>query len=183
MFELLEFTTACKRVVANGPKAILELMQDTLQDLESVKKATAELSAASPIALLHEAEDLLIANIALEALTDSPAHNHTMWAVIGIYQGREDNVFFERRNDTLSEKNRRAVHAGEAIVLGPEVIHAVSNPLSTPTLGIHVYGGNLRTAQRSMWHPKTLQECPYDAATFFGWSREMSEAFRVARSA
>ena len=104
-----------------------------------------------------------------------------MWAVIGIYEGQEDNVFFERHEGTLREKNRRSVRAGEAIVLGPEVIHAVSNPRSTHTLGLHVYGGDLLAAQRTMWHPDTLEELPYDTPQFFKWVAEMTKARRSKR--
>ena len=97
-----------------------------------------------------------------------------MWAVIGIYQGQENNVFYKRSTSGLEEANRRDILAGNAVVLGPDVIHAVANPLDSTTLGLHVYGGDLLAAKRSMWHPSS-EEHPYDARKFVEWSRELGK--------
>jgi predicted metal-dependent enzyme (double-stranded beta helix superfamily) len=74
---------------------------------------------------------------------------------------------------------RRAIRAGEAVLLGPEVIHAIQNPLAASTLGLHVYGGDLATATRSMWHPLSRAELPYDTPQFFRWCAELASAARV----
>ena len=44
----------------------------------------------------------------------------------------------------------------------PGTIHAIANPLSSTTIGLHVYLGNLGAQKRSMWHPTTLAEEPFD---------------------
>ena len=184
MFELGQFVTECRMAASRqGPASVLEIMRQVVADPEAIKSAVSALSPSASIAdaILHRAEDVLVLNATLPPLMTSPPHDHTMWAVIGIYEGQEDNVFFERREGTLREKNRRSLRAGEAIVLGPEVIHAVSNPLSTHTLGLHVYGGDLFAAQRTMWHPYTLEELPYDTPQFFKWVAEMTKAHRPKR--
>src|SRR5215471_20225095 len=56
------------------------------------------------------------------------AHEHRMWAVIGVYRGSELNHFYERNRSGLKECGQRAVGSGEVLVLDADVIHAVENP-------------------------------------------------------
>jgi predicted metal-dependent enzyme (double-stranded beta helix superfamily) len=55
-----------------------------------------------------------------------------MWAVIGVYTGREDNIFWRRlpgRPDGRVETaGARAICAKDAYPLGPDIIHSVTNP-------------------------------------------------------
>jgi predicted metal-dependent enzyme (double-stranded beta helix superfamily) len=95
-------------------------------------------------------------------------HDHRMWAVIGIYTGREDNIYWRR----LPEDADRAIEAagarslcrGDCTPLGSDIIHSVTNPIPRLTGAIHVYGGDFLTQARSEWDPETLQERPYDVA-------------------
>jgi predicted metal-dependent enzyme (double-stranded beta helix superfamily) len=94
-------------------------------------------------------------------------HNHQMWAVIGIYSGREDNIFW-RRVPGLSDGKLEAVGATalcerDAVPLGRNIIHSVTNPIPRLTGAIHVYGGDFFSpARRSEWDPETLLERPWD---------------------
>ena len=182
MFNLEQFVSECRQAVfsGGGTASVLQLMRRAVAEPEAIKNAVSVLSETASLAdaALHRADDLFVLNATLPPLFASPPHDHTMWAVIGIYEGQEDNAFFERREGTLREKNHRSLRAGEAMVLGPEVVHAVSNPLSTPTLGIHVYGGDLPAAQRTMWHPESLDELPYDMPQFFKWCAGLRAARR-----
>jgi hypothetical protein len=45
-----------------------------------------------------------------------------------------------------------------------DVIHSVNNPLDRITAALHVYGGDLLAAPRSMWDSETLMEGPIDLA-------------------
>jgi predicted metal-dependent enzyme (double-stranded beta helix superfamily) len=56
-------------------------------------------------------------------------HNHGMWAVIGIYGGREDSIFWRRHpggRDRLEAVGARALSVGEADTLDDDVIHSVT---------------------------------------------------------
>src|SRR4029077_15406859 len=93
-------------------------------------------------------------------------HNHSMWAVIGVYGGREDNMLWGR----LPEDSDRGIEAAGAIALStqdaqalrPALIHSVVTPIQRVTGAIHVYGGDFFAAQRSEWDPESLQEKPFD---------------------
>jgi len=85
--------------------------------------------------------------------------------VIGIYTGREDNIFWRRIPEVagkIEAAGAKSLGPGDAEPLGRDIIHTVTNPLSRLTGAIHVYGGDFYAASRSEWDPETLVERPYD---------------------
>jgi predicted metal-dependent enzyme (double-stranded beta helix superfamily) len=93
-------------------------------------------------------------------------HNHHMWAIIGVYGGREDNIFWRRIRNAdgaqIEAAGARSLSVKEAQPLGHDIIHSVTNPTSKFTAAIHVYGGDFFAAHRSEWDPETLHEQPSD---------------------
>ena len=187
MFDLEAFVEACRRLVRepHAPRLALELMREALADRAAVGAAVTPLEGRANAldAPLFRSPELTILNATLRPGFVSIPHDHGMWAVIGIYEGEEANTFYRRAGDGLETSNQRTIHAGEAIILGEEVIHAIENPLATPTLGLHVYGGDLVAARRSMWDPEAGAEHPYDIPQFFRWSGELARSRKAAREA
>ena len=93
-------------------------------------------------------------------------HNHQMGAVIGIYTGREDNIFWRRVPDSpekVEAAGARALSVGDAEILGHNIIHSVTNPIPRLTGSLHVYCGDFfNPTRRSEWDPETLTERPFD---------------------
>jgi predicted metal-dependent enzyme (double-stranded beta helix superfamily) len=184
MFDLDGFVESCRRLARepHAPKRVLELMREVVADPEAVKQGVPPL--APNVGVLDEpifrSSELTVLNVALRPGGLSIPHNHGMWAVIGIYQGKEANTFFRRTEHGLEEANRRTVETSEAMLLGADVVHAIENPLTSPTLGLHVYGGDLLGAERSMWSPEAGEEHPYDVPQFYRWSRDLALARRAA---
>jgi predicted metal-dependent enzyme (double-stranded beta helix superfamily) len=89
-----------------------------------------------------------------------------MWAVIGVYGGREDNIFWRRiaeaGENQLEAAGARSIAVRDAQPLGDDIIHSVTNPTSKFTAAIHVYGGDFFAAHRSEWDSDTLSEHPSD---------------------
>ena len=146
MFDLQEFIGSCKQFVGapDGARRVLNLMRSLVGDAEGIKSVVVPGERASPIrdVSLFRSSELFVLNATLYPHFKSPPHAHRMWAVIGIYEGQENNTFYRRSGKGLEEINRHEIHAGEAILLGPEVIHAIENPFGSSTLGLHVYGGD-----------------------------------------
>jgi predicted metal-dependent enzyme (double-stranded beta helix superfamily) len=90
-------------------------------------------------------------------------HNHRMWAVIGVYTGREDNIFWKRNGNQVTAAAAQSLCVRDAVPLGQDIIHSVTNPIPRLTGAIHVYGGDFFGAERSEWDPETLREGRYDA--------------------
>jgi predicted metal-dependent enzyme (double-stranded beta helix superfamily) len=90
-------------------------------------------------------------------------HDHRMWAVIGVYGGGEDNIFWRRLPEgTLEAAGAKSLRARDCTALGRDIIHSVTNPLPRLTGAIHIYGGDFFAAERSEWDPEKLTEQPYD---------------------
>ncbi|HTX48019.1 MAG TPA: hypothetical protein VME40_01395 [Caulobacteraceae bacterium] len=187
MFDLERFIEDCRRLAgdAHGPKRVLDLMREAVSDPAAVKAAVPPLAPKVGVldAPLFRAPDLTVLNVALAPGRLSIPHDHRMWAVIGIYEGEEANTFFRRTDHGLEAANHRTVHAGEAMLLGADVVHAIENTGAGPTLGLHVYGGDLLGAQRSMWDPHTDAERPYDVPQFYSWCRDLAGMRRTATAA
>ena len=179
MLELEAFVEACRRLVGepHAPKRALELMREAMASPDEVSRAVAAPAPKTGAldAPLFRSEALTILDVTLKPGMLSIPHDHGMWAVIGIYEGEEANTFYRRGAAGLEEANRRTIHTGEAILIGDDVVHAIENPLGAVTRGLHVYGGDLIAAPRSMWNPTTGAEHPYDIPQFYAWSRELAQ--------
>ena len=95
-------------------------------------------------------------------------HNHLMWANIGIYTGREDNIYWNRTSDGIKAFGADALFVKDTAMLPEDAVHSVTNPLLRFTGGIHIYGGDFFDTERSQWNPETLQEEPSDGAVIRG---------------
>jgi len=167
MFDLDGFVAECRAALAADcpPALVRELVARTASDPVAVIERLGEPKQAG-VQKLYHAGDLTILNIAWGPTMTVAPHNHRMWAVIGIYGGREDNIFWRRRLDAgnrLEAVGARALSVGEAETLDDDVIHSVTNPIARLTGAIHVYGGDFFAAERSEWDPETLTEGRYDA--------------------
>ena len=111
-------------------------------------------------------DELTILNIVWSPGLKIIPHNHNMWAVIGIYSGQEDNIFWRKIKDDkdgrIEEANRKTLGPTEVTVLGKNIIHSVTNSTNKFTGAIHVYGGNFFETHRSEWSFNSLEERPYD---------------------
>lgn len=106
-------------------------------------------------------------------------HNHMLSAVIGMYDGREDNLYWRRvANPTtnpggfqIEPAGGEALGTGDTVLLGRDIIHSVENPIARLSGAIHVYDGDFLAVERSMWSAEMLAEERYDiAAVLHGMS-------------
>jgi predicted metal-dependent enzyme (double-stranded beta helix superfamily) len=114
------------------------------------------------IAALHHSPELTVLHVVWAPGMAIYPHDHRMWAVIGLYGGREDNTFYRRGAGSLVVAGQKRLERSDTALLGDGVIHAVANPLREFTGAIHVYGGDFFAVPRSEWTPDTLVERPFD---------------------
>ncbi len=167
MFDLDEFLDQCRqaRHESEPRLAVRDVVHRTVSQTTVVAEALRPERAG--ITLLHQADDLTVLNVVWAPGMSIYPHDHLMWAIIGIYEGREDNTFFRREAPgapTLTESGGKQLTTGEVLVLGDDTIHAVTNPLDRLTAAIHVYGGDFVNQPRSQWGPGERIERPYDFA-------------------
>jgi len=167
MFDLEQFTADCTAALAadKSHKHVCEVVARAVADPTSVLKALGEPKRAG-LHKLHQSSDLTVLNVVWAPMMAIMPHNHSMWAVIGIYTGREDNIFWRRLPDgsgKVEAAGARALCVGDATPLGHDIIHSVTNPIPRLTGAIHVYGGDFfDPTHRSEWDAETLLEGPFD---------------------
>jgi len=166
MFDVEQFVADCRAALAQDPSpaAVREIVARAVSEPSSVIKALGEPQRAQ-LGRIYQSPELTVMNVIWAPKMTIFPHNHDMWAVIGIYTGREDNVFWRR----LPGEARKVEAAGakslgdkDAVPLGRDIIHSVTNPIGRLTGAIHVYGGDFFNANRSEWDPESLLERPCD---------------------
>ncbi len=168
MFDRDQFIADCRVAVAadRSHRLVREVVARAVSDPSAVLKGLGEPKRAE-IQKLYEAPGLTILNVIWAPMMTIMPHDHRMWAVIGIYGGREDNIFWRRipgdPRGTVEAAGARALRVRDAESLGGDVIHSVTNPIPRLTGAIHVYGGDFFTAERSEWDPDSLAEGRFDA--------------------
>lgn len=72
---------------------------------------------------------------------DTPAHNHTTWAVIAGIRGDELNRFYERTADGgVVQTGERAVRKGSAVAFLPDELHSIHVAAGGTAVNFHMYG-------------------------------------------
>ena len=165
MFELGRFVENCRSAVAgaDGPRAVRELVAEALSEPATVAAALGEPGQAG-IRTIHRAPDLTILDFTWAPWMSLKPHDHHMWAVVGIFFGREDNLFWRRTERSIEAVGAWTLGVGDVAPLGRDIIHSVLNPIGKFTRAIHVYGGDFFASPkpRSEWDPETLVERPWD---------------------
>ena len=180
MFDLQQFVKECQLALDDPKPAqrVEALVREAISDPEAVRDAfekAENLERQGPITFAWRDASLSVADVTTPPGLKSPAHNHNMWAVIGVYDGQEHNKFFRYENEELQEKGERLLEEGDVAVLGPNAIHAIANPLSTVSAALHVYGGDLvEQPERSMWNPHTDDREDYDIKRLITYVNELS---------
>jgi predicted metal-dependent enzyme (double-stranded beta helix superfamily) len=169
MFDVDAFVTECLAANAESePRlAIKEVLERAVATPGDVASA---LKVKPGVEVLYRDAALTIASVIVPAgAPRSLPHDHRMWALVGIYGGQEDNHFFRRAERGLEESGGRSLEVSDTLAMGAETIHAIENPLSGSSLAaIHVYGGDLIGAARSMWTVPGYDEQPYDDVKVIG---------------
>jgi predicted metal-dependent enzyme (double-stranded beta helix superfamily) len=166
MFDLEQFVADCRDALVHDRSfaAVREVVARAISEPSAVMNALGE-PAWGQIQRLHQSPELTVLNVIWAPKMTIFPHNHNMAAVIGIYSGREDNVFWRRlpaNSQRVEAAGAKALSDKDAVLLGPEIIHSVTNPIGRFTGAIHVYRGDFFNVSRSAWDPESLCEQPYD---------------------
>jgi predicted metal-dependent enzyme (double-stranded beta helix superfamily) len=169
MFQLQTFIEDCLTAVRSDPThvTVQDVMKRAFADPDAVMAAVGK-PTESGLVPLHQSPELTVLNVVWKPGMTIMPHNHRIWALIGIYQGQEDNVFWRRldgdADGRIEPASTKSLFLGDVMPLGKDIIHSVTNPSEELTGAIHVYGGPFFEIERSEWDPEALTERPYDIA-------------------
>ena len=93
---------------------------------------------------IHVTDTLTIVNVVWAPRMTLMPHNHNMWAAIGVYGGREDNIFWRRLTDDplgrIEAAGAKALRPKDAVPLGPAIAPRGPNPTPQPAGSLPGYG-------------------------------------------
>jgi len=156
-FEREGFIEEVKRALPGGQQAVEEVIARAVSQPGSVIR---ELGSPDErkVDLLYRDAELTIFNIVWPPDATVTPHDHLMWASIGVYAGREDNITWRRKTGTIEKITTASVGIKEVFSLPADAIHSMTNPGENHTAAIHIYGGDLLSAKGSKWDPVTLRK-------------------------
>jgi len=166
---------------SNAQRAVEEVLARALAHPASVLEGLGEPTTVG-LSPIFRAHDLTILNIVWPPWMMLPPHNHLMWATIGIYTGREDNIIWKRQAGGIVEAaGASSLSEGEVFSLPHDAIHSVTNPIPRLTAAVHIYGGDFFAAQRSEWDPDSLEEHPQDFEAVQQLFRDTNRRFQATQ--
>lgn len=169
MFDRDRFVEACVAAVreenGNSHRAVQDVVARAVADPASIFKALGEPTRPGPH-VLYDSEEITIMNVIWPAHCVIQPHEHQMWSVMGLYAGREDNIFWRRLPEDAGSRveaaGAKSLSTGDVVPLGKDIVHSIVNPSSRLSCAIHIYGGKYFNTPRSEWDPDSLREKPLD---------------------
>ena len=181
--DLEAFVADCVAASAepDAQSAVKEVLARGVHDPRAMLAAVGEPDRAG-IHVLHRSPTLTIFAATWTPQMNLMPHDHRMWALIGIYTGREDNIFWRRSERNVTAYGAECLFEGDVAALPDSVIHSVTNPLERFTGGIHIYGGDFFAKTRSQWDPETREEQPSDGDVIRGIFERANERLQRSHS-
>lgn len=178
MFDLDRFVADCRLALTErSGLALQEVVAQAVSDPAALVSVLGQPAGCMNDVLFHD-KDLTVLNLAWAPHQWTLPHNHNARAVIGMYAGGEDNIFWRRlpEGNRIEAAGAKSLRAGDVTILGRDIIHSVTNPLGKLSCALHVYDGNFFAPDRSQWDAETLVEQPYDRTKVSPMFLEMARA-------
>jgi predicted metal-dependent enzyme (double-stranded beta helix superfamily) len=106
----------------------------------------------------------------------TPPHDHGTWAAILLISGEEKNTLYRRENGSLRKASEVALAPGSILTMKADTVHVAECLGHAPTVGLHVYGGDILELPRRMWNPQTLEQHALDWEQYEKFARIASAA-------
>ena len=156
--------------------AVRKVLEGLREDLADVERSLDFISGVggNPRQVFFRSPKLVMLKARFPAGRRTPPHNHGTWATIMLLTGREKNTLYLRDRKAkggLRRAGEKTLAPGEILAMRPETLHVVECLGDEDTTGLHVYGGDILTLERSMWHPRTLREQPLDFTKYDALAR------------
>ncbi len=166
MFDKDEFVAGCLTAVRSDDKAhkaVKEIVDRAVSNPSGIAAEVGDITDDPMMTIWHRSDELTVLHIVWPPEVELFPHDHNMWAVIGIYGGREDNQFYRRIEDGRIEPHTgKTITEKDVIGLGSDVVHSVANPTREWTAALHVYGGDFYSTPRTMWSGETYEPLTLD---------------------
>jgi predicted metal-dependent enzyme (double-stranded beta helix superfamily) len=170
------FATAVTR---NDPMAAARAsLEELKQHIAEVDEALRYISGIGGNArqVFYRSPDLTLLKVCFPAGRRTPPHDHGTWAAILLLSGEERNTLYRLENGRLRKASEVTLKPGAILGMRAETAHVAECVGNAPTIGLHVYGGDIFELPRRMWHPQTLEQHALDWEIYPEFARIATEA-------
>ena len=131
MLDLNQFVADCRAALAldSSHKLVCDVVARAVSEPTGMLNGLGEPKRAG-IQKLYHTPDLTILNVIWGPHMAMVPHNHRMWAVIGIYTGREDNIFWRASLEVRVAHWRRLARKRSARRMPSRSVATSSTPWS-----------------------------------------------------
>jgi len=126
--------------------------------------------------VFYRSPDLTLLKVCFPAGRRTPPHDHGTWATILLLSGEEKNTLYRVEDGRLRKASEVTVKPASILGMRADTPHVVECVGNAPTIGLHVYGGDIFELPRRMWHPQTLEEHRLDWSLYEKFAGIASEA-------
>lgn len=126
--------------------------------------------------VFYRSPDLTLLKVCFPAGRRTPPHDHGTWAMILLLSGEEKNTLYRVEDGRLRKASEVTIRPGSILGMRAETPHVAECVGNAPTIGLHVYGGDIFELPRRMWHPQTLEAHPLDWTLYPDFARMATEA-------
>ena len=109
------------RMDADGQAAVEEVLRCAVSDPSAIVAELGEPEEAD-LHKLYSDEDVTILHVIWPPLISLLPHNHNLWASIGIYTGRENNIVWKRTDEVIEATGASALSAKDVYRLPEDAI-------------------------------------------------------------
>lgn len=159
---------AAARAVLEDLKAHVAEVDEALRYISGVGGNARQVFYRSP--------DLTLLKVCFPAGRRTPPHDHGTWAAMLLLSGEEKNTLYRVESGQLRKASEVTIKPSSILSMRAETAHVVECVGNAPTIGLHVYGGDIFELSRSMWHPQTLEQHRLDWTLYESFARIASDA-------
>ena len=124
-----DLVDARRRSASHAGAAVREVVGRTVAEPSAIEAALGDAADLPTFSTWHNDDELTVLHVIWPPGVDLFAHDHRMWAAIGLYGGREDNALFRTLPaGELELRDTKTLRSGDTVLLGDDTVHAVANP-------------------------------------------------------
>ena len=126
--------------------------------------------------VFYRSPGLTLLKVCFPAARRTPPHDHGTWAAILLLSGEEKNTLYRVEDGRLRKASEVTVKPGSVLGMRADTPHVAECVGNAPTIGLHVYGGDIFELPRRIWDPQTLEEHKLDWTLYEQFARIASAA-------
>jgi predicted metal-dependent enzyme (double-stranded beta helix superfamily) len=156
-------------------RTVLEGLKDRIAEVDEALRYISGVGGNAQ-QIFYRSAELSLLKVCFPAGRRTPPHDHGTWAMILPLSGEEKNTLYRVEEGRLRQASEVTLKAGSILGMRADTAHVVECVGNAPSIGLHVYGGDVLELPRRMWHPQTLEEHRLDWTLYEQFARIASAA-------